>query len=97
MPSTLSPPRKWVRLVSGRRVWQLRPHLEYGARGEWNFGLFESEAAALQVRRKLLADHSVGTIAFPDENGIRLAYCSIHEDKLSELVDAFRSAARATR
>jgi len=49
---------------------------------------------AEDVRRKLLADHSVGTIAFPVENAIRLAYCSIHEDRLPELVAAFARAAR---
>jgi aspartate/methionine/tyrosine aminotransferase len=49
---------------------------------------------AEEMRRRLLADHSVGTIAFPVENAIRLAYCSIHEDRLPELVDAFGRAAR---
>jgi aspartate/methionine/tyrosine aminotransferase len=49
---------------------------------------------AEDLRRKLLADHSVGTIAFPVENAIRLAYCSIHEDRLPELVEAFARAAR---
>jgi aspartate/methionine/tyrosine aminotransferase len=49
---------------------------------------------AERLRRDLLTRWSVGTIAFPAENAIRLAYCSIHEDRLPELVD---SLARATR
>jgi aspartate/methionine/tyrosine aminotransferase len=44
------------------------------------------------LRRRLLADHSVGTIAFPVENALRLAYCSIHEDRLPELVAAIARA-----
>ncbi|MEQ1568279.1 MAG: aminotransferase class I/II-fold pyridoxal phosphate-dependent enzyme [Myxococcota bacterium] len=43
---------------------------------------------AEELRRSLLERWSVGTIAFPAENAIRLAYCSIHNDRLPELVDA---------
>lgn len=43
---------------------------------------------AEDLRRRLLADHGVGTVAFPEENALRLAYCSIHRDRLGPLVDA---------
>ncbi|MEQ1501617.1 MAG: aminotransferase class I/II-fold pyridoxal phosphate-dependent enzyme [Myxococcota bacterium] len=45
------------------------------------------------VRRALLAEASVGTIAFRAENALRLAYCSIAEARLPELVDALARAA----
>lgn len=38
------------------------------------------------LRQKLVAEQSVGTIAFPDHNALRIAYCSIHERDLPELV-----------
>lgn len=40
------------------------------------------------ARRALLADASVGTIAIADEGALRIAYCSIHNDRLPELVQA---------
>lgn len=40
------------------------------------------------VRQRLLRESSVGAIAFRAENAIRLAYCSIHRDRLPDLVDA---------
>ena len=45
---------------------------------------------AEQVRLKLLAEHSVGTIAFSSTNALRIAYCSIHEDDLPELARALK-------
>ena len=45
-------------------------------------------------RCKLLKEQSVGLIAFPDNNGLRIAYCSIGADRLPDLVEAIASAAR---
>lgn len=41
---------------------------------------------AEQVRQDLLARESVGTIAFPEANSLRIAYCSLDADQLPELV-----------
>ena len=49
---------------------------------------------AEQVRQTLLAEHSVGSIAFPEFNALRLAYCSIHQDRLPDLVDALVAISR---
>jgi aspartate/methionine/tyrosine aminotransferase len=42
--------------------------------------------SAEEVRLRLLHEHRVGAIAFPLENQLRLAYCSLHEDDVPELV-----------
>ncbi len=42
---------------------------------------------AEDVRQRLLREHSVGVIAFPAENLIRLAYCSLHADDIPRLVE----------
>lgn len=42
---------------------------------------------AQTLRQRLITEQSVGTIAFPEENALRIAYCSIHERALPELVD----------
>jgi aspartate/methionine/tyrosine aminotransferase len=41
---------------------------------------------AHEVRKRLLAEHSIGTIAFPDNQALRIAYCSLDERDLPELV-----------
>lgn len=46
---------------------------------------------AEQIRGRLLEEQSVGVVAFPDANAIRVAYCSIREEQLGELVDALRA------
>lgn len=38
------------------------------------------------LRQRLIDEQSVGTIAFPEQNALRIAYCSIDEAKLPELV-----------
>lgn len=38
------------------------------------------------LRRRLVDEQSVGTIAFPEQNALRIAYCSIDEGTLPELV-----------
>lgn len=43
---------------------------------------------AEEARLQLLREHSVGTIAFPSANALRIAYCSIHADDLPELATA---------
>ena len=50
---------------------------------------------AEQTRRRLLAEHSVGTIAFPDQNALRLAYCSIGEEQLPPLAALLARGLRA--
>lgn len=47
--------------------------------------------SAEQVRQTLLAEHSVGVVAFPDANALRVAFCSIREEQLGRLVDALRA------
>jgi aspartate/methionine/tyrosine aminotransferase len=44
------------------------------------------------LRKKLLAEHSLGTIAYPDDNALRIAYCSIGADRLPELVESLFAA-----
>ena len=41
---------------------------------------------ANQVREHLIATESLGTIAFPEVNALRIAYCSIAEAQIPELV-----------
>jgi len=40
------------------------------------------------IRQRLIQEHSVGTIAFAEQNALRIAYCSLHEDAIVEAVDA---------
>ena len=47
------------------------------------------------VRLQLLREHSVGTIAFPEANALRVAYCSIHNDDLPELGRALHAVIAA--
>jgi aspartate/methionine/tyrosine aminotransferase len=53
------------------------------------FALVEVPAGldAHDARRSLIADHGVGTIAIPEINALRVAYCSLAEDMLPDLVD----------
>ena len=44
------------------------------------------------VRQQLLHEHSVGTVAFPEVNALRLAYCSIHNDDLPALGETLAHA-----
>jgi hypothetical protein len=37
------------------------------------------------VRVRLIRDHSVGTIAIPSVNALRIAYCSVAADAIPEL------------
>lgn len=46
---------------------------------------------AEDIREHLLAEHSVGVVAFPEANALRVAYCSIRADQLEELVDSLRT------
>ncbi|MBX2802141.1 MAG: aminotransferase class I/II-fold pyridoxal phosphate-dependent enzyme [Myxococcales bacterium] len=48
------------------------------------------------VRRRLLEEHSVGVIAFPQFNAIRVAYCSIHDEDLPELTSALHAVLDAS-
>lgn len=48
------------------------------------------------LRKRLLAEHSVGAIAFPTANALRLAYCSIDEARLPALVSAVAAAAKGS-
>ena len=41
---------------------------------------------AHDARRALIADHDVGSIAIPEINALRVAYCSLAEDMIPELV-----------
>ena len=47
---------------------------------------------AESFRVRLLADHGVGAIAFPEANALRLAYCSIAAERLPELVTRLKAA-----
>jgi aspartate/methionine/tyrosine aminotransferase len=48
------------------------------------------------LRRDLIANESVGTIAFPEANALRIAYCSLDASQLPELVQRLgRSLKRA--
>ena len=51
------------------------------------------EAEAL--RQKLIATESVGTIAFPEANSLRIAYCSLDAEQLPELVTRLARAAKS--
>jgi aspartate/methionine/tyrosine aminotransferase len=44
------------------------------------------------VRRHLLSEQSIGVIAFPSTNALRLAYCSLDARQLPELVDSIAKA-----
>lgn len=46
------------------------------------------------VRRRLLDEHATGTIAFPDQRALRVAYCSLDEERIPALVEALDKAAR---
>lgn len=50
------------------------------------------EVSAEDLRRRLIDEHSVGTIAFPEDNALRIAYCSIHEDVVPALVERIGKA-----
>ncbi len=52
------------------------------------FALLELDASvdAEALRVRLLKEHGVGTIAFPEVNALRIAYCSIGAELLPELV-----------
>lgn len=41
---------------------------------------------AEELRKKLIAEQSVGTIAIPSVNALRVAYCSVADEKIPELV-----------
>ena len=67
----------------------------------FNSGLFalvkvHPSIDADQLRRRLIAEHSVGTIALPEHNAIRIAFCSVREDDLPELVRRIELAVTAT-
>jgi aspartate/methionine/tyrosine aminotransferase len=57
----------------------------------FNSGVFALAAVhgtdAESFRQKLIAEPSVGVIAIPSINAIRIAYCSVRDDALGELVD----------
>jgi aspartate/methionine/tyrosine aminotransferase len=57
------------------------------------------ETKAEAIRRQLLSEHSIGVIAFPSTNALRLAYCSLDAKQFPELVDAVAMVAsgRGTR
>ena len=48
-----------------------------------------------ELRRRLIADYSVGLIAIPSVNALRIAFCSIDSNNLVELVRRVRIAAGA--
>jgi len=48
---------------------------------------------AEELRVRLLCEHSVGVIAFPEVNALRVAFCSLHNDDLPPLLDALRAVA----
>lgn len=39
-----------------------------------------------EVRQRLIAEESVGTIAFGDQNALRVAHCSVSEEAIPELI-----------
>lgn len=47
---------------------------------------------AERVRKRLIEEFRTGTIAFPDQRALRVAYCSIEEHRVGDLVDAIRAA-----
>lgn len=89
------------RALIGRRYRRLKEALATLDRSRMNVRPFNSayfvwielggDLVAEEVRRRLLAERSVGVVAFPADNALRLAYCSIHEDRLPELVEALRA------
>ena len=46
------------------------------------------------VRQRLIQEHSVGTIAFADQNALRGAYCSLHEEAIAEAIGALAQVLR---
>jgi len=46
------------------------------------------------VRQRLITEYSVGTIAFAEQNALRIAYCSLHEDAVSEAIGALAQVLR---
>ncbi len=49
---------------------------------------------AEELRQRLIDEYSVGTIAFASQNAIRVAYCSLHEEAISEAVGAIAQSLR---
>jgi len=47
---------------------------------------------AEHLRQQLIAEHGLGTIAFPEVNALRVAFCSIHRDRLPEVGRALEAA-----
>lgn len=79
----------------GRRYRALKDALADGAGRldpyPFNSGCFAlvglpDDLDAHEVRKKLISDFSVGTIAIPEINALRVAYCSIAEETVPELV-----------
>ncbi|MEN0064485.1 MAG: aminotransferase class I/II-fold pyridoxal phosphate-dependent enzyme [Myxococcota bacterium] len=58
------------------------------------FGLLQlaPDLNAEQLRQRLIAEHGVGTIAFPDVNALRVAFCSIANERLPEVGQALAKA-----
>ena len=66
----------------------------------FNSGLFalvkvHPSIDADQLRRRLISEQSVGTIALPEHNAIRIAFCSVREDELAEVVRRIALTAEA--
>lgn len=78
--------------IGGMRSEVLRPY-------PFNSGVFAligvEGVDAEALRERLIADESVGVIALPDTNALRVAYCSVDAGVLPELVTRLERAARA--
>jgi aspartate/methionine/tyrosine aminotransferase len=91
--STLEGTFQQRRAVLARRWSRLRECLEASGLPFYPFNSaffallpLPPDRSADELRQRLLHEHSVGVISFPEENMIRLAYCSLHEDDIPELV-----------
>lgn len=90
---TLAEEQRRVRAVLEERYWLLRESLE---RAELPFYPFNSGCFALlpvpegmdceEVRQRLIREQSVGVIAIPQVNALRVAFCSIDAPDIPDLV-----------
>lgn len=74
--------------LDGLESPRLRPLPFHGA----FFALLRYDGDVEQLRRTLLADYSTGVISFPGSNAFRLAYCSLSEQAIPDLVDRVQQA-----
>lgn len=68
---------------------RLRPQPFHGA----FFALVKVDGDPEALRQTLIREHSTGVIAFPEESSLRLAFCSLAEEAIPQMVDRLGKAA----